>query len=223
MISTGWKTGWKLNPRPDDVSDITPETLLNAYANGVFPMADDAEAKQIYWVDPTLRGVIPLKQFHISRSLARALRKQDYEVRLNSNFDQTVRHCADREETWINAEIFALYGELHRLGFAHSLEIWREDSMIGGVYGVTLGRAFFGESMFSRVTNGSKFALAYLTHRLKSAGFTLFDTQFITPHLASLGAIEIPRAQYHQHLLQALQARSDITAPTTPTAAELLE
>lgn len=185
-------------------------------------MADDASAEQIYWVDPTHRGIFPLDQFHISRSLKRALLKQDYTVHLNTDFEQTLHHCADRPETWINAEIFALYVELHRLGFAHSLEIWRDDTMIGGVYGVTLGRAFFGESMFSRATNGSKFALAYLIHRLNAAGFTLFDTQFITPHLASLGAIEIPRAAYHQRLLQALGARADITAPTTPTAIELM-
>ena len=139
-----------------------------------------------------------------------------------SDFAATVTQCANRKETWINAEIFTLYTELHRLGFAHSIEVWRGDQMIGGVYGVALGAGFFGESMFSTATNGSKIALAYLVHRLNTGGFQLFDTQFITPHLASLGAIEIPRAAYHDMLFPAVTAQANFTAAETPTPQLLL-
>ncbi|WP_286135004.1 leucyl/phenylalanyl-tRNA--protein transferase [Neptunicoccus cionae] len=204
------------------MSDVTPELLVRAYASGVFPMADTAASTEIYWVDPTDRGIVPLVGFHISRSLAKAIRKEDYSVRINSNFSLTLEHCADRAETWINKEIFSLYCTLHDMGLAHSLEVWRGDRMIGGVYGVTLGGAFFGESMFSKATNGSKIALSYLVHRLRAGGFNLFDTQFITSHLESLGAIEIPREDYHQRLGEALQKHADFTAPDTPDAARLL-
>ena len=185
-------------------------------------MADSASSSEIYWVDPTDRGVFPLDGFHISRSLRRAIKRNDYDIRVNSDFARTVTQCADREDTWINAEIFELYSQLHRLGFAHSVEVWRNDQMFGGVYGVSLGAAFFGESMFSTATGGSKIALAYLIHRLKAGGFTLFDTQFITPHLASLGAIEIPRAVYHDQLFPAVTKTADFKSPKTPNAVELL-
>jgi leucyl/phenylalanyl-tRNA--protein transferase len=203
-------------------TDITPELLLQAYANGIFPMADSASSDEIYWVDPTHRGIFPLKGFHISRSLRRALKRSDYTVRIDSDFTETVTHCANREETWINGEIFDLYTELFHRGFAHSLEIWRNDAMIGGVYGVALGAAFFGESMFSTANNASKIALAYLIHRLNDGGFQIFDTQFITPHLASLGAIEIPRETYHDRLFPAVSAPADFTQPKTPTPEALL-
>lgn len=222
MTSTGWKNGSTHRAPPDPLSDITPELLLQAYANGVFPMADSASSAEVYWVDPTHRGVFPLDGFHISRSLRRAIKRADYDIRINSDFPRTVANCANREDTWINAEIFELYSELHRLGFAHSVEVWRGDQMFGGVYGVALGAAFFGESMFSTATNGSKIALAYLIHRLTAGGFDLFDTQFITPHLASLGAIEIPRDTYHDRLFPAVTKTANFTAPTTPTPAELL-
>ncbi len=185
-------------------------------------MADSASSAEVYWVDPTDRGVFPLDGFHISRSLRRALKRDDYDIRINSDFAQTVEHCANRDETWINAEIFDLYSTLHDLGFAHSLEVWRGDTMFGGVYGVALGAAFFGESMFSTATNGSKIALAYLIHRLNAGGFQVFDTQFITPHLASLGAIEIPRETYHEHLFAAINAAAHFTDPKTPTGTDLL-
>ena len=201
---------------------ITPEVLLHAYASGVFPMADDATAEDIYWVDPNFRGIFPLDGFHISRSLARALRRDDYTVDINQDFAGVVRHCADRDTTWINAEIFDLYTQLHAMGFAHSLEVRRDGNLIGGVYGVAMKSAFFGESMFSTATNGSKIALAYLVNRLRAAGFTLFDTQFLTPHLASLGAIEIPKASYHKRLAAALAHPANFTAPITPNAATLL-
>jgi leucyl/phenylalanyl-tRNA--protein transferase len=201
-----------------DDTILTPELLLNAYASGVFPMAETRDDPEIFWVDPRRRGVFPLDQFHISRSLARRLRRCGYNIRINSDFVGVVQGCADRDETWINDEIFFLYNQLHAIGFAHSLEVYESEDLIGGVYGVTLGGAFFGESMFSRRTDASKIALAYLVDRLKLAGFTLFDTQFITPHLSSLGAVEIPRAQYHQLLEIALEVEADFTAPPLPAS-----
>lgn len=184
---------------------ITPELLLQAYAMGVFPMAEGRDDPVVHWVDPRRRGVFPLEGFHISRSLAKVIRQGQFRVTTDRDFAGVVRACADRPETWINDEIFCLYSALHTMGHAHSLEVWQDDRLVGGVYGVVLGAAFFGESMFSRVTDASKLALAYLIHRLRAGGFTLFDTQFLTPHLASLGAVEIPRAEYHKRLQAALQ------------------
>lgn len=184
----------------------TPEILLRAYAMGIFPMAEGRKHPAIHWIDPRQRGIFPLDNFHISRSLARHIRHNNYTIRTNTDFSGVVRGCADRAETWINPEIFRLYTDLYDLGFAHSLEVWEGGDLIGGVYGVILGAAFFGESMFSRRTNASKTALAWLTHRLNAGGFKLFDTQFLTPHLASLGAVEISRADYHRRLEIALAA-----------------
>jgi leucyl/phenylalanyl-tRNA--protein transferase len=183
---------------------ITPQLLLSAYAAGVFPMAQSATSKGMHWVDPHHRGIFDLDNFRISHSLSRRIAHWNYTIRTNFDFAATVTACADREETWISAEIFSLYQSLHARGFAHSLEVWEGAEMVGGVYGVTLGGAFFGESMFSRRTDASKVALAWLVHRLRAGGFTLFDTQFITPHLASLGAIEISREAYHERLATAL-------------------
>lgn len=173
---------------------------------GLFPMAQTAISTDLHWIDPTHRGIFPLESFHISRSLRRHLIGADYTVTVNRDFSGVMQACADRPETWINAEIHALYTELHRLGFAHSLEVWQDGALTGGVYGVQIGSAFCGESMFSRRTNGSKTALAWLIHRLRAGGFTLFDTQFLTDHLASLGAIEITRAAYRKRLAEALLA-----------------
>ncbi len=192
---------------------LTPELLLSAYASGVFPMSEGRDDPEIFWVDPRLRGIFPLDRFHISRSLAKRMRRGGFGVSINADFEGVLRGCADRDETWISGVIHDLYVQLHDLGHAHSLEVWMEGELVGGVYGVTLGRAFFGESMFSRRTDASKIALAYLVDRLNLAGFTLFDTQFITSHLASLGAIEIPRAEYHRLLHEALQGHADFTAP----------
>lgn len=186
-------------------SGITSELLLHAYAGGVFPMSESRTDPEIFWVDPKRRGILPLGGFHISRSLARRLRRLDYDIRVDTDFDGVVRACADRAETWINDEIHALYLDLHHLGHAHSLEVWQQGTLAGGVYGVTLGSAFFGESMFSARRDGSKIALAYLVDRLRIGGFTLFDTQFVTPHLMSLGAVEIPRARYRALLAAALE------------------
>ncbi len=182
------------------MSDLTPEILLHGYSIGIFPMAEHRDDPEIFWVDPRRRGVMPLNGFHISRSLTRAMRRSTFHHTINRDFDGVVAGCADREDTWINAEITALYTALHHAGHAHSLEVWDGTALVGGVYGVTLGRAFFGESMFSRRTNASKMALAALVDRLRHAGFTLFDTQFLTEHLASLGAQEISRAEYHAQL-----------------------
>ncbi|PIB24801.1 leucyl/phenylalanyl-tRNA--protein transferase [Amylibacter kogurei] len=193
---------------------VTPHLLLQAYAQGVFPMSESADDPEIFWVDPQMRGIFELDAFHVSRSLARRIKRGDYTYKINSCFPDVVRHCADRDETWINAEIFELYCQLHALGYAHSFEIHRENRLIGGVYGVALGGAFFGESMFSKETDASKLALYHLIKHLKSRDFTLFDTQFITPHLASLGAIEIPRSEYRNRLDQALGIKATfISAP----------
>lgn len=205
------------------MGDITPDILMHAYAVGVFPMSEHRDDPDIYWVDPKDRGIFPLDGFHISRSLAKAIRKSDYTVTLNHAFEDVIDGCAARKDTWINQEIRSLYIALHNSGKAHSLEVWREDKLIGGVYGVTLGAAFFGESMFSNATNGSKIALAYLTKHLKTCGFSLFDTQFLTDHLESLGAIEIPRAVYRSRLREAVQAKADITAYSLPDASAVIQ
>ena len=203
---------------------LTPETLLRGYAAGIFPMSEGRDDPEIFWVDPRRRGVMPLDGFHISRSLTKYIAKEPFEIRINTAFDAVVTGCAEREETWINAPIATLYRALHRAGYAHALEVWEGKTLVGGVYGVTLGAAFFGESMFSRRTNASKIALAYLVHRLRVGGFTLFDTQFVTPHLTSLGAVEIPRAQYHGQLSQALAKEADFAAaPAMPPVQDVIQ
>jgi len=185
--------------------DITPELLLRAYAGGIFPMAESRDDPEIFWVDPERRGIFPLENFHISRRLARRIRQKPFDIRTNSDFLGVVDACADRSETWINEPIRSLYKSLHEIGHAQSLELWEGPELVGGVYGVTLGAAFFGESMFSRRTDASKIALAHLVEHLNRCGFILFDTQFLTPHLASLGAIEIGRAEYRGLLNAALR------------------
>ena len=203
--------------------DLTPELLLHGYSIGIFPMAEHRDDPEIFWVDPRRRGVFPLDGFHISRSLSRAMRRTRFIITTNTAFNDVVTGCADRADTWINAEIFSLYAQLHTLGHAHALEVWEDDMLVGGVYGVTLGRAFFGESMFSRRDNASKIALACLVDRLNRGGFTLFDTQFLTPHLASLGAQEITRAAYHARLEMALMKTADFTAPAAASAQEVVQ
>ncbi len=191
---------------------LSPELLLHGYSIGIFPMAEHRDDPDLFWVDPKFRGVIPLNGFHISRSLARRIRKCGFSVTINQGFAGVVDGCADRADTWINAELRDLYQRLHQSGHAHSLEVWDGPALIGGVYGVSLGAAFFGESMFSRRTDASKIALAYLVDRLRRTGFLLFDTQFLTAHLASLGAIEVPRSEYRQALEVAINASADFTA-----------
>ncbi len=195
---------------------LTPELLLRAYATGVFPMAERRDAHDVFWVDPKRRGVVPLDGFRISRSLRRRILRAPWTIRTDTAFGDVVASCADRPETWINQPILDAYLALRTAGFAHSLEVWEGDDLAGGVYGVSLGAAFFGESMFSRRTDASKVALAYLVDRLRQGGFLLFDTQFLTPHLASLGAVEITRAEYQRRLSEALAAAADFDRAGPP-------
>ena len=201
---------------------LTPTLLLNAYASGVFPMAEHRDDPDVFWVDPQFRGVMPLDNFRISRSLAKTLRRCPFQITLNTAFEQVVTCCADRPETWINDTIFDLYRALHARGDAHAIEIWDGPDLVGGVYGITMGGAFFGESMFSRRRDASKVALAYLVDHLSRCGFVLFDTQFITDHLASLGAIEIPRKAYQAALSQAIQVDANFLNITVITDAYAL-
>ncbi len=189
------------------MSRLTPQVLLRAYAAGFFPMAEDREDPTLFWVDPEQRGILPLDTFHVPRSLAKRIRHDPFEVRINSAFVQVVESCAaparGRETTWINDEIIALYSGLFAMGNAHSVECWQGDRLVGGLYGVSLGGAFFGESMFSRETDASKIALVHLVARLRVGGFVLLDTQFVTDHLKRFGTIEIPRQEYHRRLAAA--------------------
>ncbi len=183
---------------------------MAAYAAGVFPMAETRNDPEVFWVDPQERGVLPLDGFHMSRSLARRMRRGGYTARLDDPFEAVLDGCANRDETWINGTIRGLMSELFALGHAHAFSVWQGDRIVGGMYGLALGGAFFGESMFSTDTDGSKMALAWAVDHLRRSGFVLFDTQFITPHLASLGAVEIPRAQYRAQLARAIEVRADI-------------
>lgn len=175
---------------------LDPRLLLKGYASGIFPMADSRDADDLFWVEPRSRAIIPLDGFHCSRSLRRTIRSEIFTVTRDREFGAIIASCADREETWINGEIEQAMVALHGLGNAHSIEVWHEDCLVGGLYGVKLGRAFFGESMFSTVTDASKVALAWLVARMKVGGFQLLDCQFMTDHLASLGAISVPRTTY---------------------------
>ncbi|MGE3395824.1 MAG: leucyl/phenylalanyl-tRNA--protein transferase [Sphingomonas sp.] len=191
---------------------IDPDLLLGAYAIGVFPMSDGREAPDVYWVEPRRRAIIPLDGFHLSRSLRKTLRSGRFTVTRDRAFPAVVHACAEREDTWINAEIEASYLLLHERGAAHSIEVWSGDELAGGLYGVRIGGAFFGESMFSRETDASKVALAWLVARLVAGGFRLLDCQFMTPHLRRLGAIEIDQQSYLQLLGEALGAGSAAAA-----------
>jgi leucyl/phenylalanyl-tRNA--protein transferase len=188
---------------------VTPELVLRAYAAGVFPMADNAGADEIFWVDPRKRGILPLHRFHLSRSLRKRLLKGGYRVRVDQAFAAVVDACAARDETWINDTIRDLYLGLHRIGHAHSVEVWIDGELAGGLYGVRLGGAFFGESMFSHARDASKIALVYLVARLRAGGFTLLDTQFTTPHLEALGARTVTKARYHALLDRAIGTPAD--------------
>ena len=191
---------------------ITVDILLRAYSAGLFPMADSADDPELFWVEPEIRGIIPLNDFHISKSLAKAMRKKPFEIRFNTAFEAVMAGCAaeapDRPSTWINATIRRLYTELHQIGHAHSVEAWEGDELVGGLYGVTLGSAYFGESMFSRRTNASKICLVYLVERLRERGFTLLDTQFTTEHLKTFGAVDIPKADYGVLLDRAMESET---------------
>ncbi len=199
--------------RPDAPFTITPQILLSAYSIGLFPMAESAEDEQLFWVEPEKRAIFPLDSFIVSRSLAKTVRSDIFEVRVDYDFEAVIDACAapapGREKTWINREIRRLYNELFALGFAHTVECWREHRLVGGLYGVALGAAFFGESMFHRETDASKVALTHLVARLRAGGFSLLDTQFMTKHLASLGAAEVPRDTYRALLTKAIETEAD--------------
>ena len=191
---------------------LTPEILLRAYAAGIFPMAETADDPELFWVDPKRRGIIPLDGFHVPRRLRRVVRQNLFTIRCDTAFEAVMRGCAEssdkRPNTWINDEILELYAGLFEGGAAHSVECWHEGELVGGLYGVSLGAAFFGESMFSRVTDASKVALVHLVARLRFGGYRLLDTQFLTPHLVQFGAIEISRSRYHRLLAEALRYRA---------------
>lgn len=200
---------------------LTPTILLRAYAAGIFPMAESADSTELHWFDPPVRGIIPLDEhFHVPKRLKRTLRQRPYDVRLNTAFRQTMQACAapaeDRPTTWINQEIVSLYSTLHWRDHAHSIEIWDDKELVGGLYGVSLGSAFFGESMFSRKTDASKIALVYLVTLLRHCGFTLLDTQFQTEHLSQFGTQEITRANYHHFLQAAVKVPTKLRLPTEP-------
>jgi len=191
---------------------LTPDILLAAYAGGVFPMAESADDRELFWVDPHRRGILPLDGLHVAHRLRRVVRQGSFEIRVDSAFEDVIRGCAEatekRPNTWINEEIVRLYAALFARAAAHSVESWNDGILVGGLYGVSVGAAFFGESMFSRVTDASKVALVHLVARLRLGGYRLLDTQFLTPHLARFGGIEISRARYHRLLADALAYRA---------------
>lgn len=199
--------------RDNPLLEITPQVLLKAYTCGIFPMAESADDPQLYWIEPQARGVLPLDQVRVPKRLQRTIRQQPYEVRIDTDFDGVIAGCAasrpGRRTTWINDRIRKLYRELHRLGYCHTVETWKDGRLVGGLYGVALGGAFFGESMFSEMQDASKIALVYLCARLIHGGFVLLDTQFVTDHLRQFGTIEVDRNQFHSQLERALRADGD--------------
>jgi leucyl/phenylalanyl-tRNA---protein transferase len=209
-----------------EAAPLDPDMLLRAYAIGVFPMADSRDASDVYWVEPKKRGVLPLDEFHLSRSLAKTLKSERFAFTADTAFADVVSLCAeaapDRPSTWINTQIEDVVNILHKRGCAHSIETWYEGRLVGGLYGIRLGGAFFGESMFSRMADASKLAFAHLVARLKVGGFSLLDCQFQTAHLASMGAIEISREAYSSSLERALERLdadfSSLGAPSPPRA-----
>ncbi len=207
-------------PRSEHGDLITPSLLLRAYACGIFPMADSADDPTLYWVEPRLRGVLPLDGFHAPRRLARTVRSGHFEVRVDSDFDGVIAGCAaprpGRRITWINEPIRRLYGELFRMGHVHTVEAWRQGRLVGGLYGVKLGAAFFGESMFSVERDASKVALVHLVARLRSGGFKLLDAQFLTAHLVQFGAVEVPREDYLGLLDEAVAGEAEFECDSEP-------
>jgi leucyl/phenylalanyl-tRNA--protein transferase len=196
--------------------EITPEVLLKAYACGIFPMAESADDPALYWIEPEKRGIIPLDRFHVPARLARTVRSDRFTVLIDRDFNGVLDGCAepqpDRQRTWINARIRTLYRKLYERRHCHSVEVYHGDELVGGLYGVTLGRAFFGESMFHRARDASKVALVHLVARLRAGGFRLLDTQFVTDHLMTFGAVEVPQRQYHKLLEAALSGEGDFAA-----------
>ncbi len=194
---------------------ITPGMLLRAYSVGLFPMAESADHPSLHWIEPERRGVFPLDHFHVPRSLAKQVRRRDFEIRVDTAFDAVIRACAEarpeRASTWINSTICSLYNELFSLGFCHSVECWKDGELVGGLYGVSIGAAFFGESMFSRESGASKVALVHLVARMKAGGYQLLDAQFVNPHLKQFGCVEMAQEDYKLLLEDALQVEADFT------------
>jgi leucyl/phenylalanyl-tRNA---protein transferase len=217
-----------MSSRDTASSEITPEVLLRAYACGIFPMSESADDPTIFWVEPEKRGIIPFNTFTIASRLARTVRSDIFRVTINTAFKQTIAGCAepktDRDDTWINTRIRDLYTALHGIGHCHSVEVWNDDNeLVGGLYGVSLGRAFFGESMFHRARDASKVALVHLVARLISGGFALLDTQFVTEHLRTFGAVEVSRRKYRAKLDEAITGQADFFAmPGEVTGVEAL-
>jgi leucyl/phenylalanyl-tRNA--protein transferase len=196
--------------------EITPEVLLKAYACGIFPMAESADDPALYWIEPDMRGIIPLESFHLPARLARTVRKTPLTVEVDRDFDAVIDGCAeerpDRARTWINGRIRKIYRSLYDHGHAHSVEVYDGDKLVGGLYGVSLGRAFFGESMFHRARDASKIALVHLIARLRVGGYRLLDTQYVTDHLKTFGAVEVGKRRYHRLLEEAIIGEADFTA-----------
>lgn len=211
---------------PDDEDLLSPELLLRAYAAGIFPMADSRAARGIFWVDPRVRGVLPLDAFHVPRSLKKTMRRKPFEVRVDSQFEAVMRACAEprpgHPDTWINESIVQAFVRLHELGHAHSVECWRDGQLVGGLYGLALAGAFFGESMFSQATDASKVALVHLVARLRFGGFVLLDVQFLTDHLSRFGVVEIPAREYLQRLGRALATQATFYGELSEGAVESL-
>lgn len=198
------------------MTTITPQVLLKAYSAGIFPMAESATDPALYWIEPDERGVIPLERFHVSTSLRKAVRKQNFEIRIDTAFEDVIKFCAektnDRDVTWINNRILKLYTQLHKMGCCHSVETWLDGNLVGGLYGVRIGAVFFGESMFSRADNASKVALVHLVARLNAGGFKLLDAQFLNPHLTQFGTYTIAKNEYRPILDAALDGNGDFAA-----------
>ncbi len=213
-----------MTPRDDIVIEITPQVLLKAYSCGIFPMAESADDPALYWIEPQHRGILPLDHVHLPRRLARTLRTSDMTVRIDTDFDAVIGGCAapqpGRRSTWINERIRRLYRELYDLGYCHSVETWHEGHLVGGLYGVALGGAFFGESMFSTMRDASKIALMHLVARLKVGGFRLLDTQFVTEHLRQFGTVEVDRDVFQRKLDAALKVTGDFHALASNATAE---
>ncbi len=212
----------------DFMIDITPQVLLKAYSCGIFPMAESADDPALYWIEPQHRGILPLDRVHVPKRLARTLRTAPVRVEIDTDFDGVISGCAGsrpgRRSTWINARIRSLYRELFALGHCHTVEVWMEDRMVGGLYGVALGSAFFGESMFSTERDVSKIALIHLAARLIAGGFTLLDTQFVTDHLRQFGTIEVDRETFHHLLSNAVRGNGDFRRlPERPNPEAVLE
>jgi len=215
--------------RKSGTIDITPEVLLKAYACGIFPMAESAEDPALYWIEPDMRGIIPLAGFHVPARLARTIRSTSFIVKTDCDFDAVIDGCAEphrgRSRTWINARIRRIYRALYNRGHCHTVEIYDGDALVGGLYGVSLGRVFFGESMFRRARDASKIALVHLVARLIAGGYRLLDTQFVTDHLKSFGAVEVTKQRYHALLEQALIGEADfamLERTRSVTGAEVL-